>query len=244
MKKSIVLFCFCYLWGVFIPLLCVINTWPEQAVTQEEASPTQSTISSTILEPEPDVPMLVTATGETTWLSMEEYLCGVLAGEMPASYPYEALCAQAVAARTYTIYHLGTKPHNGGASLCDDSSCCMAYLSKEQATEKWGENWVNKYYPNIAKAVRETHGEILTYENKPINAVFHDSSKGETKSSLAVWGTDLPYLQSVSTQGDEDNGHGVGLSQVGAKEMALEGYTYKEIAEWYYTGATVTKAYS
>ena len=75
-------------------------------------------------------------------MPLEEYLCGVVAAEMPASFEPEALKAQAIAARTFTLRHLaacgGTPCGRLGADICTDSACCQSYRSPEQLAEKWG----------------------------------------------------------------------------------------------------------
>ena len=78
---------------------------------------------------------------KTVEMSLDEYLYGVLGGEMPASFPLEALKAQAVAARTYTVRRiasLGGDPcGRGGADICTDSHCCQSYRSPEALAESW-----------------------------------------------------------------------------------------------------------
>jgi stage II sporulation protein D len=124
---------------------------------------------------------------------------------MPAKYEIEALKAQAIAARTYTIYQIANnKGKHGDADICDDSTCCQAWISKEDRMQKWSEEDRENYWNKIVKAVNETAGKIITYENKPINAFFHSNSGGTTETVSNVWsGKDLPYLQSVETSGED-----------------------------------------
>ena len=138
------------------------------------------------------------------------YLKCVVAAEMPADFEEEALKAQAVAARTYLYSHIAEKDkgniaesHNG-AVICTDSTHCQAYISEDKRRESWGagadENW-NK----ISTAVDETTGQIMTYNDEIISAVFHSTSSGMTESAVDVWGADVPYLQSVASTGDEES---------------------------------------
>ena len=78
--------------------------------------------------------------GEVQEMDMGTYLLGVLRAEMPASFEEEALKAQAIAARTYTLYRIrgGGSANHPDADACDDHTCCKAYLSAEQAAANWG----------------------------------------------------------------------------------------------------------
>ena len=151
------------------------------------------------------IKLLHKATGEVEELAIDKYLYGVVSAEMPAKYEIEALKAQAIAARTYTIYQIANnKGKHGDADICDDSTCCQAWISKEDRMQKWSEEDRENYWNKIVKAVNETAGKIITYENKPINAFFHSNSGGTTETVSNVWsGRDLPYLQSVETSGED-----------------------------------------
>lgn len=126
----------------------------------------------------------------------DEYLVGVVAAEMPASFPAEALKAQAVAARSYALYCAATGKH-GEADVCTDPGCCQAWAGEQALKEKWGGDYA-RYREIVAEAVRETSGQRLSYEGEPIFAAFHASSLGQTEDSGAVWNP-RPYLKSVSS---------------------------------------------
>ncbi len=115
-------------------------------------------------------------------LDIEDYLRGVLPGEVPASFPYDVLRAQAILARTYTLSRLGSDPDY---DLCD-TSACQVYLGKDAETSKHD------------RAVAATKGRILAYHNKPIAAVYHADSGGKTAAAEEVWGSSVPYLQERS----------------------------------------------
>jgi SpoIID/LytB domain protein len=104
---------------------------------------------------------------------------------MVASWPLEALKTQAVAARSYTLYHLG-KHGQAGYDLCATVHCA-AYRG------------ISREHERTSRAVNETTGEILTYNDQPVNAVYSANSGGHTESSADVWGGNVPYLQAVST---------------------------------------------
>ena len=127
---------------------------------------------------------------------LEEYVVGVVAAEMPAAFPEEALKAQAVAARTYQLRQ--SRAAGTDAVLYDVG---QAYCSEQQQREKWGENYA-QYAAKIRRAVRDTAGEIMIYDGEPILAAFHAQSSGKTESAENVWSSPLPYLQSVDSSGD------------------------------------------
>ncbi|AVX29976.1 stage II sporulation protein D [Carboxydocella thermautotrophica] len=135
-------------------------------------------------------------------LSLEEYVVGVVGAEMPAAFHPEALKAQAVAARTYAwerlqrAGELGDFAHDhGGAVLCDDPTHTMAWLEEKEILAKWPRSQAGRYYQKIREAVSATAGQILLYQGKPIQALFHASCSGlGTESALEVRGQDIPYL--------------------------------------------------
>jgi stage II sporulation protein D len=129
---------------------------------------------------------------------MYDYLGGVVAAEMPASFEPEALKAQAVAARTYTYYKMRNGSNHDDADVCDDCNCCKAYLSPERLKERWKDTY-DFNMEIISSAVSETDGLCVMYEHAPILAAFHSSSSGYTEDSANVWSTPLPYLVSVES---------------------------------------------
>ena len=145
-----------------------------------------------------DIAVTVTVAGAPQTLALDDYLTGVLMGEMPASYTLEALKAQAVAARTYTLRRM----EQGGA-LSDDPTVCQAYIPASQAEEKWGDQ-AKTYLEKLRQAVTETDGQVLTYDGQLIAATYFSCSGGKTESAQAVWGGEIPYLVSVDSPGEED----------------------------------------
>lgn len=147
---------------------------------------------------------------KTEIMDIDEYIKGVVAAEMPADFEEEALKAQAVAARTY-LYSRITQFDNGNISeehpdapVCTDYKHCQAYISKEKRFTGWGdkaeENW-----DKITRAVSETTGRIMTYGGEIISALFHSTSSGVTEDAADVWGSDVPYLKSVRSEGDMES---------------------------------------
>lgn len=251
-------------------------------------------------------------------IPLEQYLIGVIAGEMPVSYEIEALKAQAVAARTYTLKKL--KNNKTYEYDLQDTINDQVYLDQEQLKQIWGQNY-EKYINKIKQAINETSGEYLTYNGEIIEAFFFSTSSGNTENCKDVFGADLPYLISVSSSWDTSSpsyngekiltleefyekleqpyneelniniirndtnsiktiningtningtdfrhklglkstnidinhngneiiikskgyGHGVGMSQYGALELAKKGYKYDEILKYYYQGIELKK---
>ena len=142
--------------------------------------------------------------GSVSTLAMDEYLWCVVAAEMPASFASEALKAQVVAARTYTVAKMGrTVSTHPDADVCTDITCCQAYITRQQAQANWGDK-AGEYTQKITQAVSATDGMILTYQGAPIQAVFFSSAAGKTVDAVEVWGSDVPYLTGVeSPEGEE-----------------------------------------
>ena len=170
------------------------NTGQQEVLTEEYDYQKYKTIK-----------LLHSEAGQVEELSIDEYLYGVVSSEMPASYEIEALKAQAVVARTYTIYQIS---HNQGkhenADICDDFNCCQAWISKEERLSKWSPQEAENNWNKIVQAVDFTKGKVVTYNGEVINAFFHANSGGITESSLNIWGgIDYPYLKSVETSGED-----------------------------------------
>ncbi len=149
------------------------------------------------------IKLLHADTNEVEEVALDTYLCNVVSAEMPVDFEKEALKAQAIVARTYTIYKINNKKHDN-ADICDDSTCCQAWVSKEDRLARWADNKEEKW-AKIEECVNETKGKIITYNNQPINAFFHSNSGGKTELPVDVWGggTNMPYLQVVETSGED-----------------------------------------
>lgn len=251
-------------------------------------------------------------------IPLEKYLIGVVGGEMPVSYNIEALKAQAVAARTYTLNKMEINKKNNFDIV--DTTDDQVYLDDNELKESW-KNKYEEYKTKIEQAIQETRGEYLTYNGKIIKAFFFSTSSGTTENCKDVFGENLPYLTSVSSTWDENSpsylstttltkeeflkkleieyndnlnieierndtnsikeitingnkikgtdfrhklnlrstnieleeennsikiiskgyGHGVGMSQYGAQELANIGYTYDQILKYYYQGIEIKK---
>lgn len=151
----------------------------------------------------PKVKLLNVKTGKVTTLPLEEYLVGVVAAEMPAEFSEEALKAQAVAARTYTVKRMfgyGAKPTDihPDAEICSEPTHCQAWVDDQEMKSRWGTLKYLLYRNKIIRAVKDTRGQVITYNNAVIEPVYHGSCGGRgTENSEDVWSTAIPYLRSV-----------------------------------------------
>ena len=260
--------------------------------------------------------------GEVLALPLHDYLIDVVLQEMPASFETEALKAQDVAARTFTMQRIYGGGSHEDADVCGDPTCCQCYLDEAEGRDLYGEGYAAAR-DKVRAAVEETDGQVLVYGGELIEAAYFSSTGGSTEAAAAVWGGDVPYLQPVSSPetprvrvvtvsltdfraalpeaaldgepaawfGETErtaggavaamtiggvrytggtlrsrfslpsarftaavtadgicfevtgSGHGVGLSQYGADEMARAGADYRDILLHYYTGAELKELY-
>ncbi|MDE5539318.1 MAG: stage II sporulation protein D [Bacilli bacterium] len=132
------------------------------------------------------------------YIDLEEYVVGVVGGEMPASFNMEALKAQAVAARTYALY----KMQNIDGYVLSTTINDQVYLSKEKLKAKWG-NEFDYYYERVKKAVEETKGQVLSYNGEIIIAYYFAISNGYTEPAQTVFKETRDYLVSVDSNWDK-----------------------------------------
>ncbi len=163
-------------------------------------------------------------------IDLEEYLYGVVPSEMGTGWPVEALKAQAIASRSVAVFRIKpSKPYD-----VTDTTADQAYVP-------------SKIKPDTTKAVKDTSGLVLLYNGKVIDAVFSASNGGTTVSAKERWGgSGYPYLIAGNDPYDKKagykkNGHGVGMSQRGAQQMAKDGMLYTDILKFYYPGTIVGK---
>ena len=139
--------------------------------------------------------------GDIKDMELDHYLVGVVLGEMPAYFEEEALKAQAVVARTYTMRIHRNKGKHGDGSICTEPSCCQAYLAPLDYLERGG---TGESLAKVKSAVTDTSGEVLCYLGELIEATYFSCSGGVTEDAQAVWGTEYPYLKSVPSPGEEN----------------------------------------
>lgn len=255
------------------------------------------------------VQVAVTIDNNVNYIDLDDYLLGVVAGEMPAKFEEEALKAQVVASRTFV--------YNRNLSV-DNTTNSQVYLSEDKMKENWGDKY-DEYHQKIVTAINDTNDEVMKYQGNYISALFFSSSNGYTENVEDYFESGaLPYLRSVDSHWDltvdpsnsrsktftkkeinekfncknpdfniiaykksgrvatlsvggknysgrkvreilglasscftikyengkytfntVGSGHGVGMSQYGAQGMALEGSSYKDILNHYYTNIEI-----
>lgn len=155
-------------------------------------------------------------------IDLELYIRGVVPSEMPSRWEHEAHKAQAIAARSYAVANMG-KRGKYGYDLKDTPED-QAYGGASAETKGTNE------------AVKETEGIVLVCQGKIVPAYYSASAGGKTNTAGQVWSTDLPFLKSVPSfdDGIKKNGHGVGMSQYGANNLAKRGYNGYQILRYFY----------
>ena len=158
----------------------------------------------TIDEESPNISIYNHKAGVIESIDIETYLYGVLSGEMSAKFNIEALKAQAIAARTFVMNKKENPVSSGhkNAVVCTNYKHCQEYKSYEELKSTNGTQWMEEYYTKIKKAVDETKGQIIVYEDKPILPLYFSTSSGKTENSEEVFSTQYPYLKSVESPYD------------------------------------------
>lgn len=193
-----------FFYGLVLPLalLGLAIRQQEPLPPETTSAPIETTQTQPTQQPE-ELLSVLSQDGTVIEMPLEEYLLGVVLSEMPADFHLEALKAQTVVARTYTMKRLDEGKHKK-ASVCMDSSCCQGYRSEADYYANGGSA---ESVEKIAQAVADTSGMVLTYNGELIDATYFSCSGGSTEAAVAVWGTDVPYLQAVDSPGEEDAVH-------------------------------------
>ena len=134
-------------------------------------------------------------------IPLEEYLVGVLAGEMPINFDIEALKAQAVASRSYALKRIEYNKDKEYDVV--DSIMNQVYLDNDYLKNAWGLNYV-KNINKLRTAINETIDEYLEYDNKVVDALFFSTSNGYTENSENVFNFECDYLKSVESPWDKE----------------------------------------
>lgn len=163
---------------------------------EETALPTESTAPETDVMSTDEttesfddaLTLRVLVENEVREMTLHEYLVGVLAAEVPSDFPAQALMAQAIASRTFALRKAGK---HDAADVCADSACCQGWQAGACAEV-------------FETAVSQTDGLVVTYDGELIDATFFSCAGDSTEAALAVWGSDIPYLQAVDSPNEED----------------------------------------
>ena len=211
----------------------------EESSEQEAPSPADMTATVCFMDQ---------STGQTVTLSLREYLIGAVAAEMPVSWPDEALKAQAVAAHSYALYRRDHSSGENGAWFTADPARRQGCLTDAVLHSYWGTAYAANY-ARLSALVDTVQTQVLYYGDAPAGTSYFAMSNGRTEASENVWGTALRKALglrsacftvvcqsgtfSFTTRG---YGHGVGMSQWGAKALAEQGADYRTILAHYYPG--------
>lgn len=193
--------------GVVLPgsMLCLAIRLDDGNDSQDAQQPPSTVSQTEQTQPVSDeaVQIQLLKDGTVASMALEEYLVGVVLGEMPADFEPEAQKAQAVVARTFTLKTREAMKHEGGA-VCTDSACCQAYMEPEEYLKNGGSL---EGVERMRSAVKATEGLVLTYDGALIEATYFSCSGGRTEDAVAVWGANVPYLRSTDSPGEEQAAH-------------------------------------
>lgn len=182
---------------------------PEKTVIKQQSKAKETDWDQLLAEASPmDVSVYRTKKDVVETLPLEQYIVGVVAAEMPSNFELEALKAQSLAARTYIVKQLMAQSDTQvgilkGANV-SDTTTHQVFQSNEELREKWGADY-KKNITKIQKAVYETRGEILVFDNMPITASYFSTSNGYTENAEDYWNSALPYLVSVESPWDAES---------------------------------------
>lgn len=171
------------------------------------------------------VRVLRTSSGKVVEKELSDYVKGAVSAEISPEYEKEAIKAQAVVCYTYALW-LKKNADNANlknADISDDANKHQGYLDDDELREKWGDKY-EVYSQKINECIADVAGKYLEYDGEPIMACFHAISTGKTESAETVWGNDVPYLKSVTANGDL-------LSPNIDSSVALSDQQFKECAE-------------
>lgn len=168
---------------------------------------------------EPHIKLYLSEKDKIIELLLEDYIIGAVAAEMPASFEIDALKAQAICARTYAFHKLlEDKKYPGGANLSDDINSCQAYISKEEFYRR--HPGYKDLYKKVREVVEQTRGEIMIYDDEPIDALYHSTCGGRTESAINVWEKNIPYLRSVKCRYCKQSRHYEGVQVFSVQDFA------------------------
>lgn len=208
MKRELKCVLYALLLGVAIPWVIFGAAWELIGPGEDHAVAPLQTTGPYILETAPKHHEMAIAVlredGSTVSIDLKQYLTGVLLKEIPVEFEPQAKMAQAVVARTYALRTVSKGSKHPPGAVCTKPSCCQGYISVEEHLERGGSL---EAVVLAAQAVDATRGQVLTYDGKLIDATYFSCSGGRTEDALAVWGSDVPYLQSVESPGEEHAAH-------------------------------------
>ncbi|SEA68798.1 stage II sporulation protein D [Thalassobacillus cyri] len=206
-RPGLLTFLFLVLMILIIPAVIVIpfiDSGNEQRITEQHPKETTPMIEVPDDLSPFSIDVLRTNTNQVEEVPLEKYVARVVASEMPANFEKEALKAQALAARTYIVQHYSNGENISEQADVTDTVDHQVYKNDSELRKQWkGEYTANM--SKINQAVKDTAGEIITYEEKPIFAAFFSTSNGYTENSEDYWKNAFPYLKSVESPWDKQS---------------------------------------
>ena len=204
MKKQLLLYLITL---VLIPVFVVSifyqsikNESEEEIITNVINTPTTQDITTKQIETlDSNIKIKINKNNEIQELTLEEYIVGVVAGEMPASFDIEALKAQAIASRTYAMYKIENFDNVYDVETTTDD---QVYITVDEMKTKW-EDEFEIYYDKIKTAVIETKNLVMKKDNKIFKSYYFSMSNGYTEDSIEVFGENTS--NSVSSPWDNES---------------------------------------
>lgn len=226
--------------GLMLPALLLhwfAKSYQRESAANDPAPTASMDIEVEVFSPEVQTIAVKTDSG-TVIMELDTYLTCVLLCEVPAEFEDEALKAQAVVARTYAYKREAGDKHKD-AAVCTDPACCQGYRSCEAYIDAGG-NAAD--VEKMRQAVTATGGQYLTYAGEVIEATYFSCSGGRTEDAVAVWGAEIPYLQSVESPGEENADHFTDTVSFSVEEFAQRlGYTPDGAPGTWLKGVTYTQ---
>ena len=196
MKRPIILLMGTMIFGILLSVLISVLFYGKNEVSNSIDAGTKKIVQKEDKDPyekvdktSPTISVYNSSTNKIEEMDIETFLYGVLSAEMSSDFSEEALKA---------------KGHKG-ADICTDSNHCQAYFSYNELKKNKGEDWIKESYPKIKKAVDDTKGHILTYDEKAILPLYFSTSSGKTENCEEVFSSQYPYLKSVSSPYEEQS---------------------------------------
>ncbi len=194
------------LFAVVLGLICpmVIIGFVKRNVNVPDTTTPEDTTKKQVAKNDSVFIDVLQENGSVAAMEINDYLTCVVLGEMPAAFENEALKAQAVVARTYTLRRQAMGGKHIDATVCTNSDCCQGYYDLASYLDNGGKQ---EDVDKVKTAVKMTDNLVLTYGGELIDATYFSCSGGMTEDARAVWGADVPYLRSVESPGEESAAH-------------------------------------
>ncbi len=201
MKKYLTLIILAAICCLAIPVALIKETATPPSPQSQEETNVEST-SEIAAETRDTITVFRTVGNKTVDMTLFEYVCGSVAAEMPLAYHEEAIKAQAVACYTNALRLKNSQNDSEKSDISDDTKTHQGYIDESERREKWGADF-EKYEQKLQSAVKEVENEAIYYNNELCVAAFYAISCGKTEDAKNIWGSEVPYLKSVKSEGDK-----------------------------------------